>query len=65
MPDFYFVLIKIEKQCELFLPCSSRNEEIFMDFLFGIRRVAENVLTKQNDYINLFYWFVIFSILIS
>ena len=46
LPDFYFVCVcdKIEQQCELFLPGSLKNEEIFMEFLFGIRRVVENML---------------------
>ena len=42
--DFYFVCDKIEQQCELFLPGSLKNEEIFMESLFGIRRVVENML---------------------
>ena len=48
LPDFYFVCDKIEQQCELLLPGSVRNEEIFMEFLFAIRRVAENILKKTE-----------------
>ena len=56
LPAFYFVCVcvcvcvcvsdKIEQQCELFLLGLLRNEEIFMEFLFGIRRVTENILKK-------------------
>ena len=46
--DFYFVCDKIEQQCELFLPGSLKNEEIFMESLFAIRRVAENLSKRAK-----------------
>ena len=43
LPDFYFFRGKIEKQVEVFMLGFSTNEENFMDFLYWVRRVQENI----------------------
>ena len=44
LPDFYFLWDKIGKPVEIFMPGFSTNEENFMEFLYGVRRVQENIL---------------------
>ena len=48
LPDFYFVIDKIEQQVGLFWPGFCNNEENFMEFLYGVRCVAENILKKSQ-----------------
>ena len=63
MPDFYFLWDKIGKQFELFMPGFLTNEENFMEFLYGVKRVQENILRKsKNKYV---IWCLFFCILFS
>ena len=48
LPDFYFVRDKIEHQVGLFCPGFCNNAENFMEFLYGVRCVAENILRKSQ-----------------
>lgn len=53
LPDFCFVLDKMEKQVELFLPGFPSYGENVMNFLYGLRLIAENVSKKSQKTNNL------------
>ena len=44
--DFYFLPDKTEKQVDLFMSIFQLMKKIFMDFLYGVRHVQENILKK-------------------
>ena len=47
LPDFYFARDKIKQQVELFSP--GFNEEKFMELLYWVRHVTENISKKLKD----------------